>query len=72
MSKHLIYGAHQFHLKDDENVEALASRLTDPDDRSAWVRFQDHAGDHHLVLRNAPFPIVLSQESRMDPTATIR
>ncbi len=64
MSKHLVLGAHLFQLRDDEDVEALAGRFTDPDDPSAWVRFEDHGGDHHVVLRNSPFPIVLSQGAR--------
>ena len=67
MSKHLVCGGHQFQLRDDEDVEALASRFTDPDESSSWVRFEDHAGDRHLVLRNSPFPIVLSQTPQSDP-----
>jgi hypothetical protein len=66
MSKHLVYGAQHFQLQDDEDVEMLARRFTGADDSSAWVMFEDHAGDQHLVLRNSAFPIVLSQEPPTD------
>jgi hypothetical protein len=61
MSKHLIYGAQLFQLKEDADVNALAGQFADPNDISAWVAFEDHAGDRHLALRDSPFPIVLSQ-----------
>jgi hypothetical protein len=67
MSKHLVYGAQLFQLSEDADVETLANRFTDAEDSSAWVRFEDHAGDQHLVLRHAPFPIVLSQQAQIDP-----
>ena len=60
MSKHLVYGAQQFQLRDDEDVEALASRFTEPGGGTAWVTFENHAGDHLRVLRNSPFPVVIS------------
>jgi hypothetical protein len=66
MPKHLLYGAQRFQLRDDEDVEALAERLISAGDSAAWVTFEDHAGDQHLVLRNSPFPIVLSQEPPTD------
>lgn len=62
MSKHLIYGAQLFQLKEDADVDALASQFADYDNSSAWVAFEDHAGDRHLALRGSPFPIVLSQQ----------
>ncbi len=67
MSKHLVYGGQQFQLRDDEDVDTLASRFTDSAGGSAWVSFEDHAGDHHLALRHSPFPIVLSQAPQDDP-----
>ena len=66
MSKHLLYGAQHFHLRDDEDVETLAAHFVNTDDSAAWVTFEDHAGDRHLVLRNSAFPIVLSQEPPTD------
>jgi hypothetical protein len=66
MSKHLVYGAQHFQLRDDEDVEILAGRFTSGDASPAWVTFEDHAGDQHLALRNSAFPIVLSQEPWTD------